>query len=390
MPGEFSYDRLGELLDTRPGQYRSAIVDVEGKCNLRCVYCSQSDKNFKPHDGMGDDVLGLAIEFAKTYGRNHVNVTAEGEFTFAKNWLETARRLLQSGLVVSCTTNMARSLDPDEVDVLSRFTSICVSLDSVDPKTLKEIRRSASIKTISDNIIRINALSDREGRARPEFIVNCVLSNKNALSIVELLSYCYSLGVSYVYVSPLHNYGIFNFDKTQLGDERVEDPVETWDVPELAKLMDELLKAKAFSQRVKRKFTVNLNIVQRLTKRLRSVPLNNHIGEGETRICIQPWERVFIRNNGGVMPCCYGASDIGNIREQSIDDVMRGGALTRLKRSLLTGVGLEPACLNCDGVPIGKVEELAGLVKQYLASVSVPEIGPDGQAQSQGSVSFPL
>src|SRR5262249_18086571 len=164
-------------------QYEAVLIDVVGECNLRCVYCYQSDKDFKPHAGMSEAVIDAAIGFAKIYGGNAVNVTSEGEFTFGKNWLAVARRLLDAGVAITVTSNLAKVLDAAEVEMLSRLAGICLSIDSADRKTLKAIRRAADVRTIAHNVIQIRAAAIAAGRNPTPIIVNCVLSTGNASDI---------------------------------------------------------------------------------------------------------------------------------------------------------------------------------------------------------------
>jgi MoaA/NifB/PqqE/SkfB family radical SAM enzyme len=315
---------------------------------------------------MSAAVIESVIQFARVFGCNSVNVTSEGEFTFGKNWQPIARRLLESGLVVCTTSNLARLLDTDEVKLLSRCGSICLSLDSVDRETLKSIRRSADIRTIAHNVVRIRSAAIADGRPPTPFVINCVLSTGNAARITELVTYCYMLGASGVVVSPLHAYGNFGFDKGQLGDERVDDPVDVWDLPQLRRLYDELVKSLQIAKRGNASFGVNPTIVQRLTDKLNGIQSQEALGPGLTRLCTQPWDRVIIENDGIVKPCCYGADAVGNVASQPFDQVVNGEKLVALKKSLLTGEGLSPQCRNCVGEPVGTTQQLKAKLQDYF------------------------
>jgi MoaA/NifB/PqqE/SkfB family radical SAM enzyme len=318
---------------TIANQYDTVFVDVVGECNLRCVYCYQSDKNFKPHSGMSEAVIETVIPFAKMYGRNSVNVTSEGEFTFGKNWQAVAQRLLESGLSICMTSNLARMLNPDEVKTLSKVATICLSLDSVDRETLKSIRRSADIRTIAHNVLQIRAAAIAAGRGPTPIIVNCVLSTGNASSIPDLVAYCVMLGAGIVFVSPLQVYGEFAFDKEQLGEDRVDDPVNTWDVKRLKGLYDDFSKCVEIAKCGSKTFGVSPAIAQRLIDKLNGIPPKEEVSPGLTRVCTQPWDRAIIQSNGDVRPCCYGADIVGNISIQGFEGVVNGEKMTALKKA---------------------------------------------------------
>ncbi len=358
--------RQPDFTRTIPNQYTTVFMDVVGECNLRCVYCYQSDKDFKPHGGMSPAVIESVIRFSQVYGCNSVNVTSEGEFTFGKSWRSIARRLLEAGLLVCTTSNLARLLDTDEIDTLSRFGSICLSLDSTDRETLKSIRRSADIRTIAHNVLRIRSAAIADGRPPTPFVINCVLSTGNAARIVELVTYCLMLGVGGVVVSPLHAYGDFGFDKEQLGDERVDDPIETWPLPELKRLYDELIKASQIAKRGNMGFGIVPAIAQRLTNKLNGIRSQQTLGPGQTRVCTQPWDRVIVQSNGDVVPCCYGGDAVGNVASQPFEQVVNGEKMVALKKSLLTGVDLPPQCRNCVGEPAGTTDQLKANLQNYF------------------------
>jgi MoaA/NifB/PqqE/SkfB family radical SAM enzyme len=358
---------------TVANQYETVFIDVVGECNLRCVYCYQSDKDFKPHGGMSHEVVEAAIRFAKIYGSNFVNVTSEGEFTFGENWLAVARQLLDAGVGLMVTSNLAKPLDPEEIAILSRFATVCLSIDSADRKTLKSIRRAADIRTIAHNVVQIRAAAIAEGRNPTPVVANCVLSTGNASDIVGLVAYCFTLGVSSVAVSPLHAYGNFAFDKAQLGDDQVHDPVDTWDVAKLTALWDDFLKAVRLAKRFNVNFAVSPALAQRIINKVKGIVPDETLAPGMTRVCTQPWNRVIVQSDGTVLPCCYGAAGVGNLSTQGFEDVVNGEKMLALKNSLLTGRGLQPACRNCVGEAMGTTDQLKASLRDYFKARRQPE-----------------
>ena len=330
------------------------------------MYCYQSDKNFKPHSGMSDAVIESVIPFAKIYGRNTLNVTSEGEFTFGKNWQAITQHLLDSGLAVCMTSNLARMLNPDEVKILSQLATVCLSLDSADRETLKSIRRSADIRTIAHNVLQIRSAAITDGRGATPIVINCVLSTGNASSIPALVAYCAMLGAAVIFVSPLHAYGDFAFDKEQLGEDRVDDPLDVWDLAKLKVLHDDFVKCVEIAKRGNTTFGVSQAIAQRLIDKLNGVPPKEEVSPGLTRVCTQPWDRAIIQSNGDVRPCCYGADIVGNISTQGFEGVVNGEKMVALKKSLLTGQDLQPQCRKCAGEPIGTTEQLKTKVQDYF------------------------
>ena len=359
---------LDALAATALGQYDTIIIDIEGACNLRCVYCYQSDRNFVPHKGMGEAVVDAAISLAKSYGRGAINVTSQGEFTHAKTWMRTAAKLLASGISVHCTSNLARPLTAPEIETLSKFFFICLSLDTADRETLRAVRRAADIRAIAHNVLRIRAAAAAEGRNPPHLVVNCVLSSANARQIPDLVAYCFALGASGVHLAPLHAYGDFGFDKDQLGDAAVSDPVETWDSGRLGELYADFVKTIEIARHAGKAFAIAPGLAQRFEARLKGADNSaKDVPPGQTRLCLQPWDRAVVNHDGSITPCCYGADPVGNIATDGIEAVMGGEKLVALKRALLTGENLPAACRGCVGEAIGAPEIQQARVRHYLA-----------------------
>ena len=67
--------------------------------------------------------------------------------------------------------------------------------------------------------------------------------------------------------------------------------------------------------------------------------------------CVQPWQRVVIRNTGEVCPCCAMFSNelsLGNVREHSVADLWNGPAMRELRELHRAGQYARNAvCLKC-------------------------------------------
>ncbi len=71
----------------------------------------------------------------------------------------------------------------------------------------------------------------------------------------------------------------------------------------------------------------------------------------ENFTCAQPWQRLIVRSNGDVYPCCsaYGARLVmGNAEKESLHDLWHGSQITLLREALAEGRWAEiPACREC-------------------------------------------
>ena len=86
--------------------------------------------------------------------------------------------------------------------------------------------------------------------------------------------------------------------------------------------------------------------------------------EGETRNCIEPWHKAFIRANGDVHLCCNGTL-IGNIADTSFEELINNEQAQAYRQGLLDGK-LLPACIRCPDKGITTQDDLRQAVILYL------------------------
>jgi radical SAM protein with 4Fe4S-binding SPASM domain len=85
--------------------------------------------------------------------------------------------------------------------------------------------------------------------------------------------------------------------------------------------------------------------------------------EGETRLCLDPWGKVFIRVNGDVHLCCYNTK-VGNLQDGPLDEVLNNKKAKSYREGLLTGK-LQPQCGQCGDKKVCSIDELKSLVEEY-------------------------
>ena len=161
-------------------------VDLTSRCNLRCVYCAVSQPDYRGAD-MSVDTFEAIVALAESRGPGFtVWLNGHGETTFHDRWTELAERLLAVGSALHMTTNLARAFDPHELDCLSRFRMIQVSLDTVDTELLCNTRRKMRLSTVLRNLDEIRARTDRPGVVTPLLTLGCVVHDRNYTGLPEL------------------------------------------------------------------------------------------------------------------------------------------------------------------------------------------------------------
>jgi sulfatase maturation enzyme AslB (radical SAM superfamily) len=138
-------------------------IDINEKCNLRCDYCAVSSPDYRVVE-MSADVFEKVEAFLDRIGpRMNISVNGHGETTYHPNWVAMCRKILDSGYRLQLTTNLAKNYSDEEVEMLSRFYVVQVSLDSDDGELMQRIRKAVRVENVFATLRRIRDVAARRG-----------------------------------------------------------------------------------------------------------------------------------------------------------------------------------------------------------------------------------
>jgi MoaA/NifB/PqqE/SkfB family radical SAM enzyme len=63
------------------------------------------------------------------------------------------------------------------------------------------------------------------------------------------------------------------------------------------------------------------------------------------RECVFPWKNANILANGEVKPCCWCKGDIGNLNEETFEEIWNGTKMVELREHILEDK-IHPMCKN--------------------------------------------
>lgn len=167
-----------------------AMIEFTRDCNMRCVYCAVSQPTWETST-LDLTHFDKIIDSLKNRGLQVAIMHGHGETTIVDGWHEYARRLQRHGVDLIICTNLARKFSQDELDVLSEFTSITVSLDTIDPILFRQLRKGGDIDRIISNQARIQALAKK----KIAWVWSSVVVDKTIDGILDLVRLGLSLGV---------------------------------------------------------------------------------------------------------------------------------------------------------------------------------------------------
>lgn len=361
---------LEDLLQPRPWV---AIVAVTERCTLRCVYCPVSLPLYEGRDLVLGDVHAFIQELQSLRIRK-VNLNGHGETTMVPGWEGLARRFLEAGFKLKMTSNLARLLSDEEVDVFSDFEQLEISIDTVDREITRQVRRHSDIRTIFFNILRIRARAALKGIKGPELRWICVLTSLVAHGLRQWASAGLALGVVRFQIKnvivrdalakeagfthPAHMppdkvaalLADLDFIRTLIEGHGARLDVEG----DLAAALQSALHSSA--QRAEHGFHVeNVGRVHNFAL----IPQ-----DGETRECVFPWTWINIDAQGDIHACCMSGHVIGNVHEGGAREAIYGPKAQAIRRGLLTGEGMSDVCKTCPVSPIVTQEQLQAKIRK--------------------------
>lgn len=334
-----------ELFGAKPDDIHSVRLDLTTDCNLRCVYCTRSQPGYKVVNMTSKIFAAILSGIGRYQGIEFIEINGHGETTAHPKWRSMCELLFKENYNVSITSNFAKIFDPFEINLLSRFTSILISMDSSDRELLRSLRRKVDLRTILLNMTAVRARALKNGRRPPVFGLSCGLYDQSVMGIEDLARFAVVMGVK--------NIIFWNLTKHRdLPDVVNPQPLDVLSDAELVLALARIDGA----EKILREFGIAFHYAGDFMKRLRdraaggeALPEPGQVlsqaGEKMTRCCTNPWRHVEFSPQGGVAYCCNHPT-VGSLEEGSLESIRNNERSKKLRLSLLTG-DLDPHCRKC-------------------------------------------
>lgn len=359
-------------------------VELTTNCNLGCVYC-----HFAPMSRRGNDaspeVVQQIVAFARIFPIDIVTLAGDSEITLYPGWTDVATTLLDAGVKLRIISNFSRGLFSDaEIETLSRFSEILVSLDSCDHELMKKVRYRADLRTMATNFERVRAEIVRDGRPFPSLVCNVTLYDRNVGHLDRTAAFAIALGFNKIQVNPF-----VELEEVPGGVNDLRDNPKAWAIRQVDQLSAaeavEARRAIAAAERLARSHSVPLTIHARekldaqLGKAGAAPPRQAGTGGGgrRTKRCLMPWDYLHVFWDGTVPPCCIVKDQkVGSsLAPGGLAGVVNGPEMKALRRGLLTG-DLPDLCAACTYVDDTTTDELRLMLERWITSRPGRAAGP--------------
>ena len=328
-----------------------AMVETSSACNLRCPHCPRTMGKSPSGGVFGNMKLDMLDRLDDVFKHaNSVVLSWFGEPLINKDLPEIVRRLKGYGLHTHVTTN-AMFLTETMAEALIRagLDAMAISMDAADPETFSRLRPGADLDKIKANIQNLNALKRRLGSNTPQLQAAIVVMDTNVAQLPDMIRLVDELEIRQFTIGALDDFGLT--EDYALAQEDSIGPQE--------RARQAFAEAKKLA--AERGIQIGLESPARFYHEIGEAPAefaiedrffrNDYTAEeradmGLRKGCGVPWAHTVISHEGNVHPCCVSTRVLGNIYEQSFEEVWRGEAFREF-RTALKSTNPPTECRNC-------------------------------------------
>lgn len=273
------------------------VIEQRFKCNLKCPMCILSYPDTVSFDTdssyMADDIFMKIMVEAKKYNCPSISMNNTEEPLLGKGKaIERIKIAKQHGFIdIMMNTNgvlLNEKISNDIID--SGLTRLLIGFDGFSKETYEKVRVGADYDQVKANIENFLKIRKKRKSKLPLVRLSFVVTDINKHEVVDFYEY-WKNKVDYVAFQ-----------------DYIEPPVESPDI----------------------------------------IKVENNLENNEYD-CDEPWNRLTIRANGDVLPCCsfWGYYlPINNILKTSIYDIWNGNEIESLRESFETQ-RLNETCQKC-------------------------------------------
>jgi len=374
-------------LDGTQGRFLKVLMDFTNRCNLKCIMCHFS---IPGRDQLRDEIpIERFEEFAPQILPHveHLGLSCATEPFMYPKFLDALPIVKKYEVpYVYYVTNATMLRDSQVIKTIeSGIDLVMISIDGATKETFEKIRRGSNFDQILANTRLLRDKKIEMGSKTPVIRFNCTLMKNNVHELEDMIHLFKELGgeeIDIRHVTPfegLETTGLSLFEHKELANRQLDRAraLATELGLQIAYCPDnfDLFSSNDAEPKVSTEPTVDAEptantepgpapepAVQdesiEATLAARSQPKPAASCRQSKLYCDMPWTMTVIHPDGGVVPCTYWFSHelLGNVNEQSFEEVWNGPKYQELRRQLITGE-LGPNCRHCPAMGSGDVNK---------------------------------
>jgi radical SAM protein with 4Fe4S-binding SPASM domain len=295
-------------------------IEATSKCNLRCPECAHSrDNEAGKHLSTGE--LNLVLD-KLPFSVKRVILSGIGEPLLNPEYFSLVDFLAERQIICRFITN-GTLLTPQTCEKIIQRRNIdyvVISCDGAEKKTFENLRMGASFDKWTQFV---RYFSNRVNEERPDLTIsiNTVITKQNLNQLEGIIQMVADLGC----------HRILFLDPIAIDDMAVENIASK-----------EELSAINFKDLFKLGSLLGLKVAWSIRRDI--------VPPGTIPRCLRPWDSLFIRANGNVLPCPANFSNnkvevMGNIFQKDFESIWNGDRFREYRRTSVKG--MNSLCRAC-------------------------------------------
>lgn len=330
---QHTYKRYRTLKTGKITALPIAILMPHSACNCRCVMCDiwKDNKNLKQLTE--EDIKSLLASFRKL-GTKQV-VMSGGEALLNANFFTFCRILRKEGISVTLLST-GLSLKKNAEQVIEHVRDVIVSLDGDEPMHDAIRNIPNAFAKLREGVAHIKSL-------KPGYRITCrtVIHQINFRVWDKIIDSAKAIGIDQVSFLPADvSSQAFNRETTWDANRQGEVMIFKNDLPELKNMILHL--ESKYKNEFEQRYIAESP--EKLMKIYTYYSALHGLNDFPFKRCNAPWVSTVIEADGTVRPCFFHNS-IGNIREQSLADILNSRSAMQFRKNI--DMDKDSTCARC-------------------------------------------
>ncbi|MGB7441615.1 MAG: radical SAM protein [Coleofasciculaceae cyanobacterium] len=345
-----------------------ANIEFTSNCNLRCTYCAVSQPEYKGYV-LPEDLVPTLVDSLISRGVETVTLNGHGETTMLDNWVELCQPFINKVQNIQIISNFSKLFQEHELELLANFANIYISIETNNPKLLREVRRRTDLGIVLQNINNIRAKCKSLEIDYPKFIFSSGIYDKNVFHLVDFAYWAAALQIDAIQFWNFIKYPDIEYAQnvyplTSL--TKAEKILALQAIDECMSVLEKNQIGYVFAGNFLEIFRKDLNSAHdnnkfvhnsRLTRTIKATTgIVEQYKPGMTRDCYDPWFYTQIRANGEVLPCCVHSPIARYSESRDFNSILNGSEVMELRNQIFHG-NLDSECSMCENKPLIPVTE---------------------------------
>lgn len=312
-------------------------LESTSRCNLKCITCPRSYLPFFKGKDIDNKVFEIVLKELFPF-IEIVHPQSFGEPMISAKFEDIFNETIKNNASFSFNTNGMFLTEKWIRKFLKHDIYFNLSMDGAQEATLQKIRPGVNFRQIVRSIELFNKLKETEYKgSRATIHIMCVALKSNIEELPDLVSLAKELNISDVQIKQF----TLSIHPPRVFKESLRNRKEYANNYFLqAKRRAEILGVNLY-----------VSLYDKSGKKTEAI-------RPWTQKCFDPWERILVRTNGDVTPCCASAEIMGNMKKDGFWKVWNGKKYQTFRKRIHSD--LPPVdCRNCTrpwGINAGNAE----------------------------------